>query len=130
MDHETEKYDAFMRAALCAVHGRFPRKCAKRSSASKSLLEEIVARTVKYQMDFNDGRDNVPYQCVLVCDEKFTVLGCALRRMGLGMQSFGALAAQVRIRHVRKHSAYEDFARECCRNLETPFLFQERRLFM
>jgi hypothetical protein len=87
-------------------------------NASKERLEEeIVLRTAAYNKNFINMCDNFVLDWDLYRGHKLTVFACALRRMGIGMQSLSTIARQVRVRHVRTHSAYKDIALECARRV-------------
>ena len=116
MDRKTHHYDEFMRQAFREVHGRFPRKCAKRSAWPILLVKLVVLRTARYTTALE--ADNMPLKPNMYGGNAVSVLACALRRMGVSVQSLGTIVRHVRVRHVRKQSAYKDFANECARRVQ------------
>ena len=115
MDRKTHRYDEFMRQAFREVHGRFPRRCARRRTYAVLLARLVVLRTAEYTHTLE--ADNMPVKPNMYRGNAVSVLVCALRRMGVGVQSLGAIVRHVRVRHVRKQSAYKDFAHECARRV-------------
>ena len=119
MDQHTRKYDTFMKKAHFKVHGRgLARKCAQRLPPASHLLYEVVFKTVEYNASFDwKTVDNVLLESSVYRGNTVFVFACALRRMGLDMPALSKVMKQVRLYHVRKHSAYETFARECAHSL-------------
>ena len=140
LNHKTRLYDQFMREVFCMVHGRFHRKCKKRrdGDAIYSMMDSIT-QTADYNLAVNHSRDAIVLQATQMDIDMpsfhgpstrmrrayvyrgtiVLVLVCALRRMGVGVQSIGAIVRHVRVRHLRKQSAYKDFARECAHIVST-----------
>ena len=122
LDYQTDVYNAFMRKAFDEVVGRFPDRVVLPFDTSKMTLEAIIMCTARYSGNFKYGQDNKVLQANMYHGNKFTVFACALRRAGLSMPALNTLARNVRVCHLRKQSAYKDFARECARRVSnTPF---------
>ena len=124
MDYKTARYDAFMRRAYSMVHGRggARRKCASRFATRdpppRELLSDIVMRSAQYKSEYDwTADDNAVLDPTVHRGKTVGVFAAALRRMGLRMPALITVMQRVRLSHVRKQSAYNDFARECARRL-------------
>ena len=121
-DYITVKYDAFMKRAYNKVHGRggIGSKCRKatRDPPTRELLSDIVLRSAQYNSDFDwTAHDSAVLEPSVHRGKTVGVFAGALLRTGLRMPALITVMQRVRLSHVRKQSAYKDFARECARCL-------------
>ena len=110
MNKQTREHDAFMSMAYSEVHGNQFELHAK-------LRAHVVLRT-SYYNEFLSKFDTMSLNTDTYRGNMVGVFACALRRAGLSMPALCTIVQHVRVSHIRKQSAYKDFARECAGSLE------------
>ena len=108
MNQKTRDYDSFMSIAHNDLQHR--------KYDSLLVLEYVVMRTLCYNIALSET-DSMALTAKTYCGKKVLVFACALRRMGMRMSMLSTLLQHVRVIHLRKHSAYKDFAGKCSRVL-------------